>query len=125
MFDIAILDEPAERFLQPAGKKNHYTNREETESVLSAEERHAALAHVYLELRLPIEVALLAARADLADLDAPVVKKVREPEERHWKLSAQAASPKVAVIEVAILIVCAAFAVVGGASCLAQLSHLL
>jgi hypothetical protein len=84
MFDIAILDEPAERFLQPAGKKNHYTNREETES-----------------------------------------KKVSEPEERHWKLSAQAASPKVAVIEVAILIVCAAFAVVGVVSCLAQLPHLL
>jgi hypothetical protein len=43
------------------------------EPVLSAEERLAALAHVYLELRLPLEVALLAARADLEHLDAPEV----------------------------------------------------
>lgn len=43
------------------------------EPVLSAEERLAALAHVYLELRLPLETAFLAARADLEHLDAPEV----------------------------------------------------
>ena len=41
--------------------------------MLSAEEKLAALAHVYLELRLPLEVALLAAHADLEHLDAPEV----------------------------------------------------
>jgi hypothetical protein len=84
MFDIAILDEPAERFLQRAEKKNHYTNREETES-----------------------------------------KKVCEPEERLWKLSAQAASPNVAMIELFVLILFLAVAVVSVASCFAELSQLL
>jgi hypothetical protein len=43
------------------------------EPVLSAEQRLAALAHLYLELRLPLEVALNAARADLANLDGSQV----------------------------------------------------
>jgi hypothetical protein len=43
------------------------------EGVLSAEERLAALAHIYLELRLPLHEAFLAARADLEHLDAPEV----------------------------------------------------
>ena len=43
------------------------------ELVLGAEERLAALAHLYLELRLPLEGAFLAAHADLADLDASEV----------------------------------------------------
>jgi hypothetical protein len=37
---------------------------------LSAEEQFVALAHVYLEVTLPLSAAVLAACADLQDLDA-------------------------------------------------------
>jgi hypothetical protein len=71
MFDIAILDEPAE-------KKNHYANREQTRS-----------------------------------------NEVCEP------LSAQAVSPRIALIELFPLILFLTIAVVGVVICLAELSQLL
>lgn len=36
---------------------------------LSREEKFAALAHVYLELHLPLQIAIAAAEADLLHLD--------------------------------------------------------
>ncbi len=50
-----------------------------------------------------------------------------EPEQRFWKLSARAASPRFAIIEVLILILVLflVLALVGIVSCFAELSHLL
>jgi hypothetical protein len=48
-----------------------------------------------------------------------------EPEQRFWKLSARAASPKFPIIEIFILVVFLALAFVGTVSCFAELSHLL
>jgi hypothetical protein len=48
-----------------------------------------------------------------------------EPEERLWKLSAQAVSPRFAMIELFALTLFLAIAVVGVVSCFAELSQLL
>ena len=48
-----------------------------------------------------------------------------EPEQRLWKLSACAASPMFAIIEVLILVLFLVLALVGIVSCFAELSHLL
>ena len=48
-----------------------------------------------------------------------------EPEQRLWKLSARAASPRFAIIEVFILVLFLVLALVGIVSCFAELSHLL
>jgi hypothetical protein len=53
------------------------------------------------------------------------VKLICEPEERLWKLSAQAVSPRFARIELFALILFLAIAVVGVVSCFAELSQLL
>jgi hypothetical protein len=53
------------------------------------------------------------------------VKPICEPEQRLWKLSAQAVSPKVARIELFALILFLTIAVVGVVSCFAELSRLL
>jgi len=47
------------------------------------------------------------------------------PEQRFWKLSARAASPRFAIIEVLILVLFLVLALVGIVSCFAELSHLL
>ena len=48
-----------------------------------------------------------------------------EPGRRFWKLSARAASPRFAIIEVFILVLFLLLALVGVVSCFAELSHLL
>ena len=48
-----------------------------------------------------------------------------QPEQRLWKLSARAASPKFAMMEIFILVLFLAFAFVEIVSCFAELSHLL
>jgi hypothetical protein len=48
-----------------------------------------------------------------------------EPEQRLWKLSAQAVSSQFAVIELCVLMLFLAVALVGVISCFAELSHLL
>jgi hypothetical protein len=48
-----------------------------------------------------------------------------EPEQRFWKLSARAASPKFAMMEIFILVLFLALAFVEIVSCFAELSHLL
>jgi hypothetical protein len=48
-----------------------------------------------------------------------------EPEQRFWKLSSRAASPKFAISEVFILVLFLALALVGIVSCFAELSHLI
>src|SRR4029077_12182005 len=48
-----------------------------------------------------------------------------EPEQRFWKLSARAASPRFAIIEGFILVLFLVLALVGIVSCFAELSHLL
>lgn len=50
---------------------------------------------------------------------------IREPEQRFWKQSARAASPKFAIIEVFILVLFLVLALVGIVSSFAELSHLL
>jgi hypothetical protein len=50
---------------------------------------------------------------------------VCEPEQGFWKLSAGAASPKFAIVEVFILVLFLVLALVGILSCFAGLSHLL
>jgi hypothetical protein len=50
---------------------------------------------------------------------------IGEPEQRLWKLSARAASPRFAIIEVFILVLFLVLALVAIVSCLAELSHLL
>ena len=50
---------------------------------------------------------------------------IGESEQRFWKLSARAASPKFPIIEIFILVVFLALAFVGTVSCFAELSHLL
>ena len=53
------------------------------------------------------------------------LNSIREPELRLWKLSAQAASSKLALIDLFILILFLAIALIGTISCFAELSHLL
>lgn len=48
-----------------------------------------------------------------------------EPEQRLWKLSAQAVSPTFAMIELFVLVLFLVFALIGVVSCFAELSHLL
>jgi hypothetical protein len=48
-----------------------------------------------------------------------------EPEQRLWKLAAPGASPRLAIIEVFILVLFLVLALVGIVSCFAELSHLL
>jgi hypothetical protein len=50
---------------------------------------------------------------------------IGESEPRFWRLSAQAVSPKVAMIEIFVLMLFLAVALVGVISCFAELSHLL
>ena len=48
-----------------------------------------------------------------------------KPGQRFWKLSARAASPKFAIIEIFISVLFLALALVGMINCFAELSHLL
>ncbi len=48
-----------------------------------------------------------------------------EPEQRFWKLSARAVSPKFAMMEIFILVLFLALAFVEIVSCFAEISHLL
>jgi hypothetical protein len=48
-----------------------------------------------------------------------------EPEQRLWKLSARAASPTFAMIELSVLVLFLVFALIAVVSCFAELSHLL
>jgi hypothetical protein len=50
---------------------------------------------------------------------------IREREQRFWKLSARAASPKYAIMKVFILVLFLVLALVGIVSCFAEVSHLL
>jgi hypothetical protein len=50
---------------------------------------------------------------------------IGESEPRFWRLSAQAVSPKLAMIEIFVLMLFLAVALVGVISCFAELSHLL
>ena len=52
------------------------------------------------------------------------LNSIREPELRLWKLSAQAVSPKLALIDLFILIVFLAVTLTGTISCFAELSNL-
>jgi hypothetical protein len=61
----------------------------------------------------------------IAAAEPKKVKPICEPEERLWKLSAQAVSPRFARIELFALILFLAIAVVGVVSCFAELSQLL
>ena len=57
---------------------------------------------------------------------APIrLTSIPEPELRLWKLSAQAVSPKFALIDLFILIVFLVVALIETISCFAELSHLL
>ena len=53
------------------------------------------------------------------------LNSIREPDLPLWKLSAQAVSPKLALIDLFILIVLLVVALIGTISCFAELSHLL
>jgi hypothetical protein len=72
------------------------------------------------QLLHPVEKVTLVAAAE-----PKKVKPTCEPEERLWKLSAQAVSPRFARIELFALILFLAIAVVGLVSCFAELSQLL
>ena len=61
----------------------------------------------------------------IAAAEPKKVKPVCEPEERLWKLSAQAVSPRFARIELFALILFLTIAIVGVVSCFAELFHLL
>ena len=63
--------------------------------------------------------------APIAAAEPKKVKPTCEPEERLWKLSAQAVSPRFARIELFALILFLTIAVVGVVSCFAELSQLL
>jgi len=53
------------------------------------------------------------------------LRPIRASEQRFWKLSAQAASPKFAVIESFVVALFLPVALVGILSCFAELAHLL
>ena len=53
------------------------------------------------------------------------LNSIREPDLPLWKLSARAVSPKLALIDLFILIVFLVVALTGTTSCIAELSHLL
>jgi hypothetical protein len=53
------------------------------------------------------------------------LSSIREPEQRFWKLSAQAHSPQFAMIELLVLVLFLVVALVGIVSCFTELSHLL
>ena len=75
----------------------------------------------------PTELPLQAVEkvTPIAAAETKKVKPTCEPEERLWKLSAQAVSPRFARIELFALILFLAIAVVGLVSCFAELSQLL
>jgi hypothetical protein len=53
------------------------------------------------------------------------LSSICEPEQRFWQLSAQAVSAKSAIIDLFVLVLFLLVALVGVASCFAELSHLL
>ena len=61
----------------------------------------------------------------IAAAEPKKLKPTCEPEERLWKLSAQAVSPRFARIELIALILFLTIAIVGVVSCFAELFHLL
>jgi hypothetical protein len=75
----------------------------------------------------PTELPLQAVEkvTPIAAAEPKKVKPICQPEERLWKLSAQAVSPRFARIELFALILFLAIAVVGVVSCFAELSQLL
>jgi hypothetical protein len=77
----------------------------------------------------PIELSFLSAgNSSLFDHlgEKPIqLSPIREPEERLWKLSARAVSSKFAFIELFMLVVFLAVALVETISCFGELSHLL
>ena len=77
----------------------------------------------------PIKLSFLSA-GNRSLFDHPGEKPIqlspiREPEERLWKLSGRAVSAKLAFIELFMLVVFLAVALVETISCLGELSHLL
>jgi hypothetical protein len=75
----------------------------------------------------PTELPLQAVEkvTPIAAAETKKVKPICEPEERLWKLSAQAVSPRFARIELFALILFLTIAVVGVVSCFAELFQLL
>ena len=75
----------------------------------------------------PTELPLQPAEkvTPIAAAEPKKVKPTCEPEERLWKLSAQAVSPGIARIELFALMLFLTIAVVGVVSCFAELSQLL
>jgi hypothetical protein len=59
------------------------------------------------------------------EIKFPEPTVICQPGQRFWKLSARAASRKFAIIEISILVLFLALALVGMVSCFAELSHLL
>ena len=78
-------------------------------------------------LEQPTELPLQPAEkvTPIAAAEPKKVKPTCEPEERLWKLSAQAVSPRFARMELFALILFLAIAVVGVVSCFAELFQLL
>jgi hypothetical protein len=73
----------------------------------------------------PTEWPLLEKAIPITAAEPKKVKPICEPEQRLWKLSAQAVSPKVARIELFALILFLTIALVGVVSCFAELFQLL
>jgi hypothetical protein len=73
---------------------------------------------------LPLQLAEKKKNHD-ANREQTRLNEVCEPEQRLWKLSAQAVSPKVARIELFALILFLTIAVVGVVGCFAELFQLL
>ena len=83
---------------------------------------------MFVSIDYPIARQLLQPIEKVTPIAAAKPKKVKpicEPEERLWKLSAQAVSRRFARIELFALILFLTIAVVGVVSCFAELSQLL
>jgi len=79
---------------------------------------------MFVSIDYPIARQLLQPIEKVTPIAAAKPKKVKpicEPEERLWKLSAQAVSPRFARIELFALILFLTIAVVGAVSCFAEL----
>jgi hypothetical protein len=74
------------------------------------------------QLSQPVKKESLFANRELRPIRPGLIG---ESEPRFWRLSAQAVSPKVAMIEIFVLMLFLAVALVGVISCFAELSHLL
>ena len=78
-----------------------------------------------LDERTELVLQTLEKVIPIAAAEPKKVKSICQPEQRLWKLSAQAVSPKVARIELLALILFLTIAVVGVVSCFAELFQLL